>query len=252
MGVGQLVLDDGDAGHEGIDAGRLADGQVVSGRRDELRISRDDQRVLELLDVFGGQLRDRLDQLAALQEPVESRRVGGLHSPSALILPAGPTGTCRAGQRPEWPECRSLLRLARATTLLPRRSHLSEARRDNPVPEERIRRRVAGAQRRLGSADGAAKERNRLGSDQRPEWPECRSLLRLARATTLLPRRSPLSEARTDNPVPEERIRRRVAGAQRRLGSADGAAKERNRLGSDQRPEWPECRSLLRLARATT
>ena len=46
--VGQLILDDGDPGHEGVDAGRLARRQVVGRRRDQLGVAGDDQRVLEL------------------------------------------------------------------------------------------------------------------------------------------------------------------------------------------------------------
>ena len=56
MGVSQLVLDDGDAGHERVDGGRPLRGEVIGGRRDQLGVTGNDEGVLELAQVLGGHL----------------------------------------------------------------------------------------------------------------------------------------------------------------------------------------------------
>ena len=79
VGVRQLVLDDRDPGHEGVDARGPLGGQVVGGGGDQLGVAGHDERVLQLLQVLGGHLRGRFDELAPAQELVEDR-VSGCHA----------------------------------------------------------------------------------------------------------------------------------------------------------------------------
>jgi len=71
VGVRELVLDDRDARHEGVDAGRALGGEVVGGGGDELGVAGHDEGVLELPEVLGGHLAGGLDELARLDHLVE-------------------------------------------------------------------------------------------------------------------------------------------------------------------------------------
>jgi len=94
------------------------------------------------------------------------------------------------------------------------------------VPEKRIRRRLAeGREAGCGSPSmrgrrihGAAKERHRPPSRlwMRPERPECRSTVRIARQQRLLPRRFGPSRSQDQHSAPEDRISGIVTPADRR------------------------------------
>ena len=77
----QLVLDDRDAGHEGVDAGRALGGQVVGRGRDQLGVTADREGVFELLQVLRGHLRRGLYEVALGEEGVEPNLVRGRHGP---------------------------------------------------------------------------------------------------------------------------------------------------------------------------
>ena len=77
--VGKLVLDDRDAGHEGVDAGSALGGHVIGRSRDQLSVAGDDERVLQLFQILGGHLRSGLDEIAFLQQVVEAHLVGRRH-----------------------------------------------------------------------------------------------------------------------------------------------------------------------------
>jgi hypothetical protein len=79
MGVSELVLDDRDPGHEGIDARCSLGGQVVGGRRDQFGVATDGQGVLQLFQVGGRHLRRGLDEVTLLEEAVEANLVRGGH-----------------------------------------------------------------------------------------------------------------------------------------------------------------------------
>jgi hypothetical protein len=83
VGVSQLVLDDGDAGHEGVDGRGPLGCQVVGRGGDQLGVAGHDERVLELPEVLLGHLVAGLDQLPRLDHLVElSRTRHPSHSPA--------------------------------------------------------------------------------------------------------------------------------------------------------------------------
>ena len=80
----QLVLNDRDPSHKGVDAGRLLRREIVGRSRDQFRIARDDQRVLELAEIIRRHLRGRLDELSSLEQRLKRAGIRRFHP--ALIL----------------------------------------------------------------------------------------------------------------------------------------------------------------------
>jgi hypothetical protein len=99
--------------------------------------------------------------------------------------------------RPEWPPCRWRLTPARQRRLWPRRSDLFESKTSSPAPEKMIRRHFAEC---CGAAAPTTPQRKAQSpglATTRPEWPQCRWPVTLARQQRLLPRRPDLVEAGT-------------------------------------------------------